>query len=204
MSTKTAAAPATLIDRPVVANLPGPSAAGRYPALAGLIAYLDSLRGRADLSVLERLLTDLRVTRQDLAESCVFGTRGYKRNTICRGEHYELLALCWRSGHCTPIHDHQGVSCAFRVVDGVPTEVRFLQTASGMLRPAGTVDMPPGYVCAAADADIHQVANFGPEGSEAVTLHIYSPPIARMNTYKPAGPCETLSVYGMWDDEVSI
>jgi cysteine dioxygenase len=178
--------------------------ARRFPALAPLIAYLDGLRGRADLRVLERLLGELRIARADVEAACVFGTRGYKRNTISRTEHYELLALCWRSGHCTPIHDHEGVSCAFRVVAGTPVEIRFTKTPSGLLRPAACVDMPPGYVCAAEDADIHQVANMAPEGHDAVTLHIYSPPIARMNTYKAAGPCETLSVYGHWDDQVCI
>jgi hypothetical protein len=48
--------------------------------------------------------------------------------------------------------------------------------------------MKPGYVCAAEDADIHQVANMQAAGSDLITLHIYSPPIRKMNTYEFAAP----------------
>ncbi len=46
--------------------------------------------------------------------------------------------------------------------------------------------MGEGYVCAAEDSDIHQVANMQAAGKDLVTLHIYSPPIVRMNTYEYA------------------
>jgi cysteine dioxygenase len=39
-------------------------------------------------------------------------------------------------------------------------------------------------VCAAEDSDIHQVANMQAPGLDLVTLHIYSPPITKMKTYK--------------------
>jgi cysteine dioxygenase len=57
--------------------------------------------------------------------------------------------------------------------------------------------MPEGYVCAAEDADIHQVVNMQAPGQDLITLHIYSTPIVKMNTYCfmvskgadcPAGP----------------
>lgn len=153
------------------------------PKLTQVIAYLDSLTTRADLKVLSRMLAALDITRADIAPACIFGERGYKRNTITASPWYELLALCWHSGDRTPIHDHQGVSCAFKVVEGTGTEVRFRPTQSGLICPSGTTDMPPGYICAALDADIHQVANFQSPGQDLITLHIYSPPIKKMNTY---------------------
>jgi cysteine dioxygenase len=156
----------------------------QFPKLAPLIAFLDSVSGRVDLARLSKLLGELSITRGDVESACQFGTRGYRRNTLSRSPSYELLALCWRSGHCTPIHDHEGVSCAFRVVHGVGTEIRFEKTPSGLICPVRTNVMNPGYVCAADDADIHQVANFQREGEDLVTLHIYSPPIEHMNTYK--------------------
>ncbi len=167
-----------------------------YPKLAPLLAYLDGLSGRADLHALDRLLRDLNVQRADIEDACVFGAKGYRRNTIKRTDHYELLALCWRSGDCTPIHDHRGVSCSFRVVHGTGTEVRFVRTAAGLICPSATNTMPPGYVCSADDADIHQVANMQPPGTDLITLHIYSPPISRMTTYDFASPrLETISQY---------
>lgn len=161
------------------------------PKLKELIAYLDSLSGRADLGKLATLLGQLSLTRKDVAPACVFGERGYKRNRISGSDHYELLALCWHSGDRTPIHDHKGVSCAFRVVEGVGTEIRFVPTDSGLICPAQINQMQPGYVCAADDADIHEVANFQAPGKDLVTLHIYSPPIKKMNTYEFASPTPT-------------
>lgn len=176
----------------------------RHPCLAEVITYLETLRGRADLRVLERLLLNLAITRSDIEESCTFGQRGYRRNTIARSEHYELLALCWRSGHCTPIHDHKGVSCAFKVIHGVGTEIRFKLTSAGMVCPCATIQMPPGYVCSADDDDIHQVANMQAPGADLITLHCYSPPISRMNTFRFSQPLEMLGVYGADDELVSI
>lgn len=175
--------PATVLDP---ACLPP---AERFPKLAGLITYLDSVTTRANLGVLDRLLSDLNITRADIAGACVFGQKAYRRNTIARGDWYELLALCWRSGHCTPIHDHQGSSCAFRVIEGRGTEIRYRMSPAGIVCPVAAVEMPPGYVCAAHDDDIHQVANFQPTGTDLVTLHIYSPPIKSMHTYEFAPVC---------------
>jgi len=165
------------------ARYSGPEARAKFPKLAELIGYLDSLTSRADLAVLSKLLGEADVSRADILPACTFGVNGYRRNTIARTQWYELLALCWRSGHCTPIHDHQGVSCAFRVVEGTGTEIRFLPTASGLVCPCATNPMEPGYVCAAEDADIHQVANMQAPGKDLITMHIYSPPISKMRTY---------------------
>ena len=169
---------------PRAAEAAADSPAARFPKLAGLIAYLDTVTGRVDLAALSRMLTELRATRQDIEPACCFGVKGYRRNTISESPHYELLSLCWRSGHCTPIHDHRGVSCAFKVIEGTGTEIRFRVTDSGLVCPTAATSMPPGYLCAADDADIHQVANMQAPGLDLVTLHIYSPPIRRMNTYE--------------------
>ncbi len=169
---------------PSATSDPSCTPARQFPKLARLIAYLDTVTGRVDLARLTELLNELSITRADIETACCFGARGYKRNTIASSAHYELLALCWRSGHCTPIHDHRGVSCAFRVVHGTGTEIRFQMTPAGMVCPVATIPMNPGYVCAAADEDIHQVANFQPPDEDLVTLHIYSPPISKMHTYK--------------------
>ena len=159
-----------------------------FPKLADLIEYLESLEGRADLAVLSRLLETTALCAADIAPVCIFGERGYKRNTIARSEHFELLALCWRSGDSTPIHDHRGNSCAFKVVAGTGTEIRFQPTDSGLVCPMTTTSMAPGYICSADDPDIHMVANMQPKGQDLVTLHIYSPPIAKMNTFTFAKP----------------
>lgn len=172
-----------------IENLPA-----EVPELAELVGYLDHLTDRADLAVLSQILEGLTLTRADLEPAIVFGKNGYRRNVIRRGEWYELLALCWRSGHSTPIHDHRGSSCAFRVIEGVCTEVRYLVTPSGQVCPSETHHLQAGSVCAAEDSDIHQVANLQAAGEDLITLHIYSPAIRSMNTYAftPPGRCDDL------------
>jgi cysteine dioxygenase len=160
------------------------SPAVRFPALASLLEYLDSLTARADLAILAGMLAETKVLRAEIEPVCTFGTQGYRRNIISSSPWYELLALCWRSGHCTPIHDHRGSSCAFRVVEGMGTEIRFVATPSGLVCPVAANRMPAGYICAAEDEDIHQVANMQAPGEDLITLHIYSPPIQKMHTYR--------------------
>lgn len=185
-------------------SAPSAPAAERFPKLAALITYLDSLHERADLSALADLLGHLDVGRCDIAPSCIFGVRGYRRNTIAASPWYELLALCWRSGDRTPIHDHAGVSCAFRILEGEGTEIRFRPTPSGLICPVGAVRMEPGHICAAADDDIHQVANMQAPGTDLITLHIYSPPIKKMRTYDFAAgaPAECAGAYDAPADDV--
>lgn len=192
--------PADVRGLPIAVN----HAVAAFPKLSKLIAYLDGLSGRAELAVLDVMLHDADISIDDLRPAITFGGRGYRRNTICRSEHYELLALCWRSGHCTPIHDHRGVSCAFRVIIGEGTEIRFSMSASGLVIPQQATTMRPGYVCSADEPDIHQVVNAQAEGQDLVTMHIYSPPIDRMNTFRPTEPGERLAVYGADDELVMI
>lgn len=173
-----------------------------FAKLGPLLSYLESIESRADLATLERLLGELNVTRCDIEPACQFGQRGYRRNTIGKSDWYELVALCWRSGDCTPIHDHRGVSCAFKVVEGVGTEIRFEATPAGLICPVATQRMSPGYICAAADEDIHQVCNMQPKGADLITLHIYSPPISKMGTYEFAtASSEARDLYGRVQEE---
>jgi len=167
---------------------PASSPTERFPRLRALLQYLDSLTGRADLAVLSRLLEQLQVTRTDLAPACGFCEENYQRNVIKESPWYELVCLCWRSGQRTPIHDHRGSSCAFKVIDGTAMETRFEMTASGLLRCSDSHDMDPGFICASHDADIHQVLNAQPAGQDVITLHIYSPPLKSFRKYTLDSP----------------
>ncbi|MCL4211981.1 MAG: hypothetical protein KJZ68_15105, partial [Phycisphaerales bacterium] len=52
------------------------SAAERFPKLRQLLAYLDSLQDRADLTVLSGLLRELDITRTDIEDACRFCDSG--------------------------------------------------------------------------------------------------------------------------------
>ena len=144
--------------------------------LEPLVEYLDSLTGRADLSVLEGLLRQTQVTREDLKPVCRFKRECYQRNRIKRSDWYELVALCWRAGQKSQIHDHASSSCAFRVIEGTVTERRFEKNPDGTVRQVGVTTLEPGSICAAEDDAIHEVCNMA-ASDDLVTLHIYSPPL---------------------------
>lgn len=165
----------------------GIGAAIECPKLSPLLEYLQGLTSRADLVELEGLLRGLDIRGDDLSMWCAFGDKVYKRNTIAKSPWFELLALCWRSRQATPIHDHRGSSCAFRVVEGTGLEIRYQKTDCGLVAPTGSVKMQPGYVCAAEDDDIHQVVNAQSEHENLITLHVYSPALSRINTYDAPG-----------------
>ncbi|MEZ6243218.1 MAG: cysteine dioxygenase family protein [Phycisphaerales bacterium] len=150
--------------------------------LEPLVEYLDSLTGRADLSTLEGLLADLDVSRADLEPVCTFKNDCYQRNRIKATTWYELVALCWRPGQKSQIHDHASSSCAFRVVEGTVTERRFEKLPDGKVRPVAMTTIRPGEICAAQDEAIHEVCNLS-DTEDLVTLHIYSPPL-NMRTYE--------------------
>jgi cysteine dioxygenase len=77
-----------------------------------LLSYLDGLTGRAPLAELVHELSRLDVTCEDVAEHIRFNDRQYARNLIKAGPWYFLLALCWKNGQRSPVHDH--ASCGAR------------------------------------------------------------------------------------------
>jgi predicted metal-dependent enzyme (double-stranded beta helix superfamily) len=84
--------------------------------------------------------------------------------------------ICWSEDHDTGYHDHDVSSGAVSVVGGRVREERL------------RIDGPPrDRTYAAGDsfhfsaADIHRVRHAGAD--PAVTLHVYSPPLARMGAY---------------------
>ncbi|MEM1249629.1 MAG: cysteine dioxygenase family protein [Acidobacteriota bacterium] len=152
--------------------------------LQALFARLDVFEERIPLSTLRRELESLVVSVEDLATACCFADDRYVRNRLHVGPAYEALLVCWRPGQESPVHDHAGSSCAFRVLGGDADEVVFTPEDGAFERlvPESDRRLPAGFVCAAQDADIHQVRNHR-SGLDLVTLHIYSPALTSMQIY---------------------
>jgi len=153
------------------------------PSLAPLIDYLDGLTERAPVAELQAQLEHLSIGVDDLSDFVRFSEQRYLRNLVYSGVWYHVLALCWRSGQRSPIHNHAGSTCGLRVLKGVATETVFHPTPSGLIKPVSSSDMCENGVASTQDADIHQVSNLQRAGQNLVTLHVYSPPLMRMDTY---------------------
>jgi cysteine dioxygenase len=152
-------------------------------ALKGLFAYLDDLQGRAPLQELTAEMAELEIDCGEIAEFIRFSDRGYTRNLVHAGPWYHVLALCWKNGQRSPIHDHKGSSCGVRVLRGILTETLFDITPNGHVKASFSRELRPGDVIGSEDSDIHQVSNLQPGDADLVTLHVYSPPLLWMATY---------------------
>lgn len=151
--------------------------------LDAFLSYLDALAGRPSLRDLIGRLQKLDIDCSDLADFLRFDERQYQRNLIRAGRWYHIWALCWRSGQRSPIHDHTGSACAVRVLRGTATVTRFDLTPNGHVKAGGSEDFPAGSVLGNQDRELHQVSNLQADGTDLVTLHVYSPPLLRMGTY---------------------
>lgn len=153
-------------------------------SLGDLLAELDRLNQPPTLAQLVDRMERLSVGLADIAHVVRFAPAHYQRNLLHKGRHFHALILCWSNGQRSPIHDHNGSACGVRVIQGVATETLFERVPSGYIRAAGSRELPEGHVCGSFDADIHQVSNLQDGAAPLITLHIYSPPLLNMRTYR--------------------
>jgi cysteine dioxygenase len=144
---------------------------------------LDFFTDRIPLDVLKAWLARTEVSLDMVRPYLKFSPDHYVRNLLHSGPAYSALVICWLSGQRSPIHDHRGSSCAVKVISGTATETAFASAANGMYYATGSRQLTTGDSCASQDADVHQISNLQPEGTDLVTLHIYSPPLFRMNMF---------------------
>jgi len=163
-----------------------------------LFANLDRCESALSLRVILDWLEASQLTAAELAYYLVFHRERYVRNLVHEGPAYQALVLCWRNGQRSPIHNHRGSSCGVKVLRGVATETVFSRAPNGMVLAERSRDLPPGYICASADDDIHQISNLQAGGTDLVTLHVYSPPLLRMDVFS----LETPTVRE-WDDPIN-
>ena len=153
-------------------------------SLVPLVDFLNRLECRVPLDGLREQLSSLEVTLDDLRPFMHFGDTCYARNLICENTWFELLCICWKNGQKSLIHNHAQSTCGLRVMAGQGTETTFIERADGLVDPVKHCGLAVGDICCTQDSDIHQVANDSPDGSELVTLHIYSPPLRSMQTWQ--------------------
>ncbi len=147
-----------------------------YQQILKLFDAWDERQEAVPFGDLVESLKSLELERADLASALVFADRSYRRIAIRRRPHYEALVLCWKSGQCSPIHNHLRSSCVIRVVEGLATETRYGFSPCGKLVPQHSRTYAAGRVTGCRDEAIHQMANLGPAGQDLITLHVYSPP----------------------------
>ena len=154
-----------------------------FSRLDRLFAYLDGLQGGAPLPELQAKIEELDIEIEDVGPQVRFTERGYARNLLRAGPWYHAWVLCWKNGQRSPIHNHAGSSCAVKVLRGTLTETLFEFAPNGHVKATFSRDLLEGSIIGSEDTDMHQVSNLQSGEADLVTLHIYSPPLLRMETY---------------------
>jgi predicted metal-dependent enzyme (double-stranded beta helix superfamily) len=89
---------------------------------------------------------------------------------------FSIVALVWRPGQITRIHDHM-TWCVFGVIQGVEHEELF----DADLNPIGRSDNHVGDVSGfAPPGDIHRVHNIG--DTTAISIHVYGTDVTRIGS----------------------
>lgn len=109
--------------------------------------------------------------------------QGYRSHLLYSepGGAFSIVALVWRPGQVTPIHDHV-TWCVFGVIQGGEYEELFaLDEERGCLVESGTTTNCEGDVTGfAPPRDIHRVRNVGDE--TAISVHIYVADCSRIGS----------------------
>jgi predicted metal-dependent enzyme (double-stranded beta helix superfamily) len=98
---------------------------------------------------------------------------------------YDVWLIVWSPSSGVDLHDHGGSEGAFIVATG-----RLIETYTDLVRrhPVRSRVVNAGGAIAIPATRVHQVSNPGP--GEAVSVHVYSPPLAPMTFFdlSPSGP----------------
>jgi predicted metal-dependent enzyme (double-stranded beta helix superfamily) len=93
---------------------------------------------------------------------------------------FSVVALVWRPGQATPIHDHV-TWCVAGVIEGVEREEQYLLREDGWLEEAGVAMNVVGDVSGLAPpGDIHCVRSAVDE--TAISLHVYGTDVSRLGS----------------------
>lgn len=163
------------------------SATGNCSPLSftALIELLSAQTKSPTLKQLYVWLDNAKISDEEIKPYLGFKERTYWRHLVCRSEVVEMLVLCWKPGQRTVIHDHNGSVGAVMIQSGVLWETMFNFDADRGLRYNSVSEYQTGAITGADVPDIHQLGNPDVSEKNLVTIHVYSPPLGVLHTYKP-------------------
>ncbi len=157
-------------------------------SLAALTRALAALTRAPTQRELDALLHRLELAPDELRPHLGFKPHAYTRHRVFRNDLCELLVLCWLPGQRTSIHDHNGSYGSILVCAGELEEEIFRIDARGALEFETAYARAAGAVTGTGVPDIHRIGNAAGCEHPLVSLHIYAPPLQRINTYQLGSP----------------
>jgi len=171
-------------------------------SLASLVKALQSQTSVPSLEQIYDWLESANISTEDLQPYIGFKDGNYWRHRVCRNEFVEMLVLCWRPGHRTPIHDHNGSHGGVKVHEGPLWETQFTYDEDTGLEYKSAREYAPGAVTGSDIPDIHQLGNPDVSERDLITIHVYAPPLGVLHTYKPGST--KIDLYTPDDTEKSL
>ena len=161
------------------------SATSSSPAFSSFIADAETLIDDP-FAIADRLVQLLEQEDWLAAEDQLPGVDQYRQHLLYvpPSRRMSVVALVWRPGQQTPIHDHIAW-CVVGVYRGVERETRYRlvdERGEHCVQVVGTVDAYPGHVEALVPPaeDIHHVAAGGDEIT--ISIHVYGADIEGRGT----------------------
>ena len=134
--------------------------------------------------ILERLV----VSPEELTVHALFSERRYARNLVHKTDRFEIMIMGWNSGQRSSIHDHAGSLGGLKILRGELTESLFEKAPNGMIKSLSSVDYSAGEMRVEETHLIHQISNLQDENRQSISIHVYVPPLVRMNVYSLEDP----------------
>lgn len=161
--------------------------ATQTPPASSLTTLVDGVRGAVDANagwsetaqlVAEQLRRHLPTPDVLTDEQRAGSPDDYRGHTLHvePGGSFSIVALVWRPGQLTRIHDHT-TWCAFGVIQGIEHEELFDADGNVIGRSDNHVGDVSGF---APPGDIHRVHNTG--DSTAISIHVYGTDITRIGS----------------------
>jgi len=161
---------------------------GAEISLSKLIDVLQSDWYVINPARMQDILDRLVVTTEAARPHALFADTRYARNLVHKDRHFEIMIMCWKAGQRSSIHDHAGSLGGIKILQGELTESLFGRAANGMIKSLSSADYAIEDTRVEETALIHQISNLQAETGKTVSVHIYVPPLVRMNVYSLEDP----------------
>jgi cysteine dioxygenase len=157
-------------------------------SLAKLVDVLKSDWSVMTPARMQDILNRLVVTTEEAQPHALFSEKRYARNLVYKEHQFEIMIMCWNAGQRSSIHDHAGSLGGIKILQGELTESLFGRAANGMIKSLSSAEYAIEKTRVEETSLIHQISNLQAENGKTVSVHIYIPPLVRMNVYSLEDP----------------
>ena len=157
-------------------------------SVAELIGILDEDAANIGPEDMDDILRRLVVGAAEIQQHARFSDLRYARNLVHKTDRFEVMVMCWHSGQRSSIHDHAGSLGGLKVLQGELTECLFDKAPNGMIKSLTSADYAAGAIRVEDTSLIHQISNLQSDNGKSISLHVYVPPLTRMNVYSLEDP----------------